>query len=109
MTDAVIVHGGGRDPIAEEVVAGVRTVLRIQLSDEQRIRIGISGDRDLALCVNRLCDALTEAEEQRAELLAALKAARRYYVQDSRLGGKEAQDWTLRAWDALIAKAEGRS
>ncbi len=63
MTDAVIVHGGGRDPIAEEVVAGVRTVLRVQLTDEQRERIGISEDRDLALCVNRLCDRLGATEE----------------------------------------------
>lgn len=68
MTEALIVQGGGRDHTPEEDVAGVRTVLRIQLSDEQRQRIGISADRDLALCVNRLCDALSAAEESLADL-----------------------------------------
>lgn len=79
VSDAMIVQGGGRDLEADEVVAGVRTVLRIQLTDEQRIRVGISGDRDLALCVNRLCDALTEVEEQR-EKLARLVASMLPYV-----------------------------
>jgi hypothetical protein len=58
----IIVQGGGRAHTPEDDVLGVRTVLRVQLTDEQRDRIGISADRDLAQCVMRLCDALTEAE-----------------------------------------------
>lgn len=71
MSEALIVQGDGRVPTAEEDVAGVRTVLRIQLSAEQRERIGISDGRDLALCVNRACVALSEAEDQRDKLIAA--------------------------------------
>lgn len=67
--DAMIIEGGGRDHTPEKDVAGVRTILRVQLADEQLERIGISEDRDLVQCVMRLCDALTETERLLKKIL----------------------------------------